>query len=136
MELYKGALRKGRQNQPMQNSSFQVIDLSLESATAESYDSHPVATVNDHVVRISTMTEAYHWHCHPDSDETFLVLEGGLFIEFDEQTVKLLRGQMLTVNRGVRHRTKPIGERSVNLTFERAGTASERLPSPEEPSAL
>jgi hypothetical protein len=67
----KGALRNGRQNQPRQNSSFQVIDLSLESATAESYDNHPVATVNDHVVRVSTMTEAYHWRCHPDSDETF-----------------------------------------------------------------
>jgi mannose-6-phosphate isomerase-like protein (cupin superfamily) len=119
----------------MQNSSFQVIDLSLESATAESYDNHPVATVNDHVVCIGTMTEAYHWHCHPDSDETFLALEGGLFIEFDEQTVKLLPGQMLTVIRGVRHRTKPIGGRSVNLTFERAGTGSERLPSPQEPSA-
>jgi mannose-6-phosphate isomerase-like protein (cupin superfamily) len=131
----KGTLRNGRQNQPMQNSSFQVIDLSLESATAESYDNHPVATVNDHVVCIGTMTEAYHWHCHPDSDETFLALEGGLFIEFDEQTVKLLPGQMLTVIRGVRHRTKPIGGRSVNLTFERAGTGSERLPSPQEPSA-
>src|ERR1017187_382739 len=57
-------------------------------------------------------------------------------IEFDEQTVKLLPGQMLTVNRGVRHRTKPIGGRSVNLTFERAATGSERLPSPQEPSAL
>ena len=59
----------------MQNSSFEVINLSLESATAESYDNHPIAKVNDHEVCISTMTEAYHWHCHPDSDESFLALE-------------------------------------------------------------
>jgi mannose-6-phosphate isomerase-like protein (cupin superfamily) len=83
--------------------------------------------VNDHEVRISTMTEAYHWHRHPDSDEMFLALEGGLFIDFDDQTVALLPGHMITVNRGVRHRTRPIGERSVNLTFERAGTRSETL---------
>src|SRR5260370_37425608 len=71
------------------------------------------------------MTEAYHWHCHPDSDESFLVLEGGLFIDFDDRTVELLPGQIITVNRGVRHRTRPVGKRSVNLTFERAGARSE-----------
>ena len=114
----------------MQNSSFEVINLSRESATAERYDNHPIAKVNDHEIRISTMTEAYHWHCHPDSDESFLALEGGLFIDFDDRTVQLLPGQMITVNRGVRHRTRPVGERSVNLTFERAGAPSETLTSP------
>ncbi len=116
----------------MQNSSFEVVNLSLESATAKSYDNHPIAKVNDHEIRISTMSEAYHWHCHPDSDESFLALEGGLFIDFDDRTVELLPGQMITVNRSVRHRTRPIGARSVNLTFERAGAQSETLPSPEE----
>ena len=114
-------------DQRMQNSSFEVIRLSSETATTESYDNHPIATVNDHEVRISTMTEAYHWHCHPDSDECFLALEGGLFIDFDDQTVELLPGHMITVPQGVRHRTRPIGDRSVNLTFERARARSETL---------
>jgi mannose-6-phosphate isomerase-like protein (cupin superfamily) len=116
----------------MRNSSFEVINLSAESATSESYNNHPIASVNDHEVRISIMTEAYHWHCHPDSDETFLALEGGLFIDFDDQTVELLPGHMITVNRGVRHRTRPIGERSVNLIFERAAAPSETLTSPRD----
>lgn len=114
----------------MQNASFEVISLSNESATAKCYDNHPIARVNDHEVRISTMTEGYPWHCHPDSDETFLALEGGLFIDFDDRIVNLMPGQMMTVNRGVRHRTRPVGERSVNLTFERAGALTEMLPSP------
>ena len=118
--------------QGRQNPSFEVIDLSLESAKAKSYDNHSLAKVNDHEVRISTMTEAYPWHCHPDSDESFLALEGGIFIDFDDRTVKLLPGNMLTVNRGVRHRTRPIGERSVNLTFERSGARTETLTSPRE----
>jgi mannose-6-phosphate isomerase-like protein (cupin superfamily) len=116
----------------MRNSSFEVLNLSVESAAAESYENHSIAKVNDHEVRISIMTEAYHWHRHPDSDESFLALEGGLFIDFDDRTVKLLPGQMITVNRGVRHRTRPIGGRSVNLTFERAGARSETLASPED----
>lgn len=116
----------------MQNPSFEVIDLSLESPMAGSYNNHPIAQVNDHEIRISTMTEAYPWHCHPDSDESFLVLEGGLLIDFDHQTVELLPGHMITVSRGVRHRTRPLGQRSVNLTFERAGAKTEMLASPRE----
>ena len=115
----------------MQNLSFEVINLSAESATAESYNNHSIAKVNDHEIRISTMTEAYHWHCHPDSDESFIALEGRLLIDFDDRTVELLPGHMITVNRGVRHRTRPIGERSVNLTFERAGAQSETLTAPQ-----
>lgn len=114
----------------MHNSSFKVIRLSQESPPGARYDNHAIATVNDHEVRIGTMTEAYHWHCHPDSDESFLALEGGLCIDFDDRTVELLPGHMITVERGVRHRTRPIGERSVNLTFERTGARTENLPSP------
>lgn len=116
----------------MQNSSFEVITLSNEAARNERYDNHSIAMVNDHEIRISTMTEDYHWHCHPDSDESFLALEGGLFIDFDDRTVELLPGQMVTVKREVRHRTRPMGERSVNLTFERAGARSEKATPPRE----
>ncbi len=101
-----------------------------ESATTGRYDNHAIATVNDHEVRISTMTEPYHWHRHPDSDESFLALEGGLFIDLDDCTIELPPGHMITIPRGVRHRTRPIGERSVNLTFERANARSEPLSPP------
>jgi mannose-6-phosphate isomerase-like protein (cupin superfamily) len=97
-----------------------VITLKAEYSTESAYDNHPIATVNDHVVRISNMTEPYHWHFHPNSDETFLAIEGRLCIEFESGSVELAPGQMLTVPRGVRHRTRPVGPRSVNLTFESA----------------
>ncbi|MCU1222135.1 MAG: Cupin 2 conserved barrel domain protein [Edaphobacter sp.] len=111
----------------MKNSSFAAINLSSESAKAQVSDNHPVAFVNDHVVRISTMTEAYYWHCHPDSDETFLVLEGAVLIDLDDRTLELKPGDLFTVDRGVRHRTRPLGARSVNLTFERAETSTVKL---------
>ena len=98
----------------------QVITVRGADVEQSAYDNHPVAAVNDHVVRISTMTEPYYWHFHPNSDETFLVIEGRLSIEFDSGSVELDPGQLLTVPRGVRHRTRPVGGRSVNLTFELA----------------
>jgi mannose-6-phosphate isomerase-like protein (cupin superfamily) len=102
-----------------------IVTLSSEASYAETYDNHLVAIINDHVVRISVMTEAYHWHSHPNSDEAFLVIEGGLVIEFEHGEIQLAPGQMTTVPRGLRHRTRPLGRRSVNLTFEAAHTETE-----------
>jgi mannose-6-phosphate isomerase-like protein (cupin superfamily) len=109
----------------MADSLVRVVDLGRESATGARYENHSVASVNDHDVRISVMTEPYPWHSHPDSDECFLALEGGLFIDFEDGSVELGPRQMVTVPKGVRHRTRPVGARSVNLTFERAGAATE-----------
>ena len=67
------------------------------------------------------MTEQFRWHRHPDSDETFFGVEGQLIIEFRDTEVVVNPGQFVTVPAGTAHRTRPAGERSVNLTFERAG---------------
>jgi mannose-6-phosphate isomerase-like protein (cupin superfamily) len=95
-----------------------IITLASETSSQFAYDNHPLTRVNDHVVRIGTMTQPYHWHSHPNSDETFLVIEGRLKIEFENGSLELGPGQMATVPRGLRHRTAPVGARSVNLTFE------------------
>src|SRR5215469_164807 len=97
----------------------------LSEASSRTYDNHVIAHVNDHVVRISTMTGPYHWHSHPNSDETFLVVEGGLVIEFEQGELQLAPGQMTTIPRGVRHRTRPMSDRSVNLTLEAANAETE-----------
>jgi mannose-6-phosphate isomerase-like protein (cupin superfamily) len=104
----------------VRDSLPKVVTLKSESASQGSYDNHPIATINDHVVRISVMTQRYFWHLHPNSDETFLVLEGRLKIEFGDGVRELEAGQMLTIPRGMLHRTSPVGGRSVNITFEAA----------------
>ena len=53
-----------------------IVTLSSEASGRVEYENHVLANVNDHVVRISVMTHTYHWHLHPNSDETFLVIEG------------------------------------------------------------
>lgn len=98
----------------------QLFDLPrLSAVVQEPYHNRSLTAVNDHEVRLSVMTAPFRWHRHPDSDETFLVLEGGLVVEFQHGEVLLRPGQMITVPRGVRHCTRPEGARSVNLTFER-----------------
>lgn len=46
-----------------------VIDIRKQTdISVASYTNFPVALVNDHVVRVSIMTEPYFWHLHPNSD--------------------------------------------------------------------
>jgi quercetin dioxygenase-like cupin family protein len=97
-----------------------VVRLPQEALTDARYENHIVSDVNDHVVRISVMTEPYPWHRHPNSDETFIVLEGSLLLQFEAGELVLQPGDLATVPAGVVHRTRPATPRSVNVTIERA----------------
>ncbi len=109
----------------MRRSIFNAQAISDEVTGA--YDNRSIASVNDHEVRLSVMTAGFPWHRHPDSDETFLVVDGELVIEFEDGELVLGKGDLCTVPRGVLHRTRPGGARSVNLTFERRDAPTEFL---------
>lgn len=98
-----------------------VDPLQLSSDVQQAYHNRRIASFNDHEIRMSVMTHGFPWHHHPDSDETFYAVDGDLIIEFADREVTLQPGQFLTVPKGVRHRTRPGGARSVNLTFEKLG---------------
>ena len=95
-----------------------IIDVQQETQEISSYKNVPLSLINDHIVRLSIMTEPFYWHYHPNSDETFLVMEGIVCIDLEDRTVELTPGQLFTIPANVRHRTRPKGNRSVNLTFE------------------
>ncbi|WNQ14355.1 cupin domain-containing protein [Paenibacillus aurantius] len=83
------------------------------------YKNWIVSEVNDHALRIAVMNGAFHWHKHEDCDELFLVLEGELYIDLEDETVSLKPGEIFTVPRGVMHRTWS-KERTVNLCMEKS----------------
>ena len=90
----------------------------LGQTITEDYSNLPISLVNDHVVRLSIMTQPYYWHFHPNSDESFLGVEGILVIELEDQIIELYPGQLFTIPRNTLHQARPKAERSVNLTFE------------------
>jgi mannose-6-phosphate isomerase-like protein (cupin superfamily) len=114
----------------MLDRETKVVDMAEAATTSLEYDNRPVAEVNDHFVRISIMTQPFYWHYHPNSDETFLVLEGRLGVDFEHESLEIGPGQLLTVKRGIPHCTRPIGGRSVNLTFERADATTVAVEAP------
>jgi mannose-6-phosphate isomerase-like protein (cupin superfamily) len=55
----------------------------------------------------------FRWHDHKNTDETFIVIEGTLRIDFRDGAVHLSAGEMFVVPKGVEH--KPYAEREVKL---------------------
>jgi len=53
------------------------------------------------------------WHRHQDTDETFMVLDGVLRIDFRDGAVQISAGEMFVVPKGVEH--KPYAEHEVKL---------------------
>jgi mannose-6-phosphate isomerase-like protein (cupin superfamily) len=72
-----------------------------------------VAEMNDYQFKIVKVKGDFIWHDHRDTDETFIVLEGALRIEFRDGHVDLKEGEMYVVPRGVEH--KPYAEHEVKM---------------------
>jgi mannose-6-phosphate isomerase-like protein (cupin superfamily) len=108
-----------------------LIDLGRAAAEVSgSYANFVLTAVDDHVVRMSVMTEPFYWHRHPGADETFLVLEGTVLLETANERIELRAGQLYTVPGGLAHITSPVTARSVNITVEKTGMLTERVSAP------
>ena len=72
-----------------------------------------IAEMNDYQFKLVKLQGEFVWHHHVETDETFLVIEGELQIEFREGAVVLGPGEMFVVPKGVEH--KPYAEHEVKL---------------------
>ena len=72
-----------------------------------------IAEMNDYQFKLAKIEGDFVWHDHPDTDETFVVLEGQIRIDFRDGTVELSEGEMFVVPRGVEH--KPYAEAEAKI---------------------
>jgi mannose-6-phosphate isomerase-like protein (cupin superfamily) len=72
-----------------------------------------VAEMNDYQFKIVRIEGDFVWHEHADTDETFLVLDGVLRIDFRDGAVTIGPGEMFVVPKGKEH--KPYAEREVKM---------------------
>ena len=80
-----------------------------------------IAEMNDYQFKVVKIKGDFVWHEHKDTDETFIVLEGRLRIDFRDGKVELSDGEMFVVPKGVEH--KPYAEAEVKmLLIEPRGT--------------
>ena len=79
----------------------------------EQWQPKVIAEMNDYQFKIVKLEGDFVWHDHQDTDETFIVLEGRLRIDFQDGAVHVSAGEMFVVPKGVPH--KPYAEREVKL---------------------
>jgi mannose-6-phosphate isomerase-like protein (cupin superfamily) len=72
-----------------------------------------VAEMNDYQFKIVKLQGDFIWHDHKDTDETFIVIEGALRIDFRDGAVHIAAGEMFVVSKGIEH--KPYAEQEVKL---------------------
>ena len=63
-----------------------------------------IAEMNDYQLKLAKVKGEFVWHSHKETDETFIVLNGELIIEFRNEKVKLSKGELYIVPRGVEHK--------------------------------
>lgn len=86
---------------------------------------HPriVAELNGQHVKLVKFKGEFVWHHHDDEDEMFLVVDGRMRMELEDQMLTLEAGEFFVVPRGVEHR--PVADDEVHvLLFEPAGTVN------------
>lgn len=69
-----------------------------------------VAEMNDYQFKIVRVEGDFVWHSHADTDETFIVLEGVLRLDFRDGHVELGAGEMFVVPKGQEHKPSAKGE--------------------------
>jgi len=67
-----------------------------------------IARMNDYEFKIVKFKGDFVWHTHPDTDETFIILEGTLVMNFRDRKVEINAGEMIVIPKGVEH--KPSSE--------------------------
>lgn len=90
------------------------------SRLTELWSPRVVAAVDDYYVKVCKVHGTFGWHSH-ETDELFIVLKGGLIIEFADSRIALAEGDGVVVPKGVLH--NPIASNECLLMlFEHSST--------------
>ncbi len=96
------------------NKTYRSINFANKfSLFSEQWSQKVIAEMNDYQFKVARLQGDFIWHDHADTDESFIVLEGRLRIDFRDGHVLISAGEMFVVPKGVEH--KPSAEHEVKL---------------------
>jgi mannose-6-phosphate isomerase-like protein (cupin superfamily) len=67
-----------------------------------------IAKMNNYEFKIVKFKGDFIWHSHEDTDETFIILDGTMVMNFQDCAVELQRGEMIVIPKGVEHKPSSI----------------------------
>jgi mannose-6-phosphate isomerase-like protein (cupin superfamily) len=91
-----------------------AINLSEKlSKFSEHWSPKVIAEMNDYQLKLVKIQGDFVWHDHKDTDEVFIVLDGEMAISFRDGEVKLSKGEMYVIPKGVEH--KPYAKKECHI---------------------
>lgn len=63
-----------------------------------------ISSVEDCYVKIAKVIGELPWHTHDNEDELFIIHNGSLVMEFEDESVHMKTGDVLLVEKGRKHR--------------------------------
>ena len=74
-----------------------------------------IAQMNDYQFKLARIEGEFVWHSHAETDETFIVIDGEMVIDFRDGSVTLHSGEMFVVPRGKEHKPRASRECRIML---------------------
>ncbi len=62
-----------------------------------------IAKMNNYEFKIVKFKGDFIWHKHEETDETFIVMDGTLVMNFRDRIVEINKGEMIVIPKGVEH---------------------------------
>ena len=85
----------------------------------ETWSPKVIAEMNNYQFKLVKIKDEFVWHKHKDTDEVFIVIEGKINIEFEDQIVELNAGEMIVVPKGKKHKPFATEEAQIMLVEPR-----------------
>ncbi|MFL2488057.1 MAG: cupin domain-containing protein [Gammaproteobacteria bacterium] len=102
----------------------------------EHWEPKVIALLNDYEFKLVKIKNDFIWHHHEETDEAFIVIEGTMSIEFEDETTTLQEGEMIVVPKGIKHR--PFAEEEAKImivepkNIRNTGDALNKLTAPND----
>jgi len=80
-----------------------------------------IAQLNDYHFKLVRIQGDFTWHKHDNTDEVFIILDGQMRMDYEDEQIILNTSEMIVVPKGKNH--KPFAEKETKLlVIEPAGT--------------
>ena len=89
-----------------------VISLNPKSISdGQNWFSENIARFNNNSVRLRAMESCEApWHSHEETDELFLVIDGSIVMDTEQESVIVGKNQLFVIPRGIKHRSRVEGK--------------------------
>ena len=103
---------------------------------SEHWSPKVIAELNDYQFKLVKIKDEFVWHNHEHTDEAFIVINGQIFIEFEDRIEEINEGEMIIVPKGVNHKPYAKNEAEIMIIEPRGvintGKVNDKLTAPND----